>query len=81
MPLARFVVPAEDLNTGYNARLRALADDVILIGVLYVPPDKPLSAGALQARQVRRKPAVYPALKGSRAKARRHIQREATQHH
>ena len=37
------------------AAARALADDVILIGVLYVPPDKPLSAGALQARQVRRK--------------------------
>jgi hypothetical protein len=34
-----------------------------------------------EPRQVRRKPAIYPALKGSRAQARRHIKREATQHH
>ena len=34
-----------------------------------------------EPRQVRRQPAVYPALKGSRSKARRNIKREATQHH
>lgn len=43
-------------------------------------PHQPNKVGH-EPRQVRRKPAVYPALKGSRAKARRHIQREATQHH
>jgi putative transposase len=34
-----------------------------------------------EPRQVRRKPAVYPALKGSRTTARRKIKREATQQH
>ena len=33
---------------------RALAVEVILVGAVYVPSDQPLSAGAYQARQVRR---------------------------
>ena len=37
------------------AAARALADEVIVIGVVHVPHDKRLSAGALEARQVRRK--------------------------
>ncbi|NTU65733.1 MAG: hypothetical protein HGB05_20605 [Chloroflexi bacterium] len=32
-----------------------LASDVVLVGVVYVPPGQPLSAGAYEARQVRRK--------------------------
>ncbi len=32
-----------------------LAADVVLIGVVYVPPQQPLSAGAYEARQVRRR--------------------------
>jgi glucosyl-3-phosphoglycerate synthase len=33
----------------------AIAADVVLVGVVYVPPHEPLSAGAYEARQVRRK--------------------------
>jgi glucosyl-3-phosphoglycerate synthase len=33
----------------------AIAADVVLVGVVYVPPQEPLSAGAYEARQVRRK--------------------------
>lgn len=32
-----------------------LAADVVLVGLVYVPPDQPLSAGAYEARQVRRR--------------------------
>ncbi|HTP06718.1 MAG TPA: glucosyl-3-phosphoglycerate synthase [Anaerolineae bacterium] len=41
----------------YESALKAaclLATDVVLVGVVRVPPDQPLSAGAYEARQVRR---------------------------
>ena len=44
---------AATARAALNAALR-LAADVMLVGVVYVPPDESLSTGAYQARQVRR---------------------------
>jgi glycosyltransferase involved in cell wall biosynthesis/nucleotide-binding universal stress UspA family protein len=48
------VVYGCDGQSAFNAALR-LAADVVLIGLVYVPPHHSLSTGAYQARQVRRR--------------------------
>jgi glucosyl-3-phosphoglycerate synthase len=50
-----------------------LAADVVLVGVVCVPPDQPLSAGAYEARQVRRKLRALSAGEQVRYRAQVHV--------
>ena len=50
-----------------------LAADVVLVGVVRVPPDQPLSAGAYEARQVRRRLRALSAGEQIRYKAQVHV--------
>ena len=50
-----------------------LAADVVLMGVVCVPPDQPLSAGAYEARQVRRRLRALSGGKQVRFKAQVHV--------
>ncbi|MBI5830439.1 MAG: glucosyl-3-phosphoglycerate synthase [Chloroflexi bacterium] len=49
---------------------RALASEVILVGLVAIPPDEPLSAGAIKARQVRQRLRQFADGRGVRSKAR-----------
>lgn len=55
---------------------RLLAADVVLVGVVCVPPDQPLSAGAYEARQVRRRLRALSAGEQVRYKAQVHVAHE-----
>ena len=50
-----------------------LTADVVLVGVVRVPPDQPLSAGAYEARQVRRKLRALSGGEQVRYKAQVHV--------
>jgi glucosyl-3-phosphoglycerate synthase len=52
---------------------RLLAADVVLVGVVRVPPNQPLSAGAYEARQVRRRLRALSAGAQVRYKAQVHV--------
>jgi glucosyl-3-phosphoglycerate synthase len=52
---------------------RRLAADVVLVGVVCVPPDQPLSAGAYEARQVRRRLRALSVGEQVRYKAQVHV--------
>jgi glycosyltransferase involved in cell wall biosynthesis/nucleotide-binding universal stress UspA family protein len=52
---------------------RHLAADVVLVGVVRVPPDQPLSAGAYEARQVRRRLRALSVGEQVRYKAQVHV--------
>ena len=52
---------------------RRLAADVVLVGVVCVPPDQPLSAGAYEARQVRRRLRALSVGEQVRFKAQVHV--------
>ena len=52
---------------------RRLAADVVLVGVVCVPPDQPLSAGAYEARQVRRRLRALSGGEQVRFKAQVHV--------
>ncbi|MBN1569868.1 MAG: glucosyl-3-phosphoglycerate synthase [Acidobacteria bacterium] len=68
-------VPVIDGCAGEDALKAAclLAADVVLVGVVCVPPDQPLSAGAYKARQVRRRMRVLSDGKQVRYKAQVHV--------
>jgi glycosyltransferase involved in cell wall biosynthesis/nucleotide-binding universal stress UspA family protein len=60
-------------NEAALAAARRLAADVVLVGVVRVPPDQPLSAGAYEARQVRRRLRVLSAGEQVRYKSQVHV--------
>src|SRR3989338_7238235 len=78
-PLRRVVVPVVHGSDGAAAlaAARALAREVVLVGLVRIAPEEPLSAGAAAARGVRRllRALAPPGQSGLRAKARVRVSR------
>ncbi len=66
------ILHAFDSQAALNLACR-LAADVVLMGLVYVPPDQPLSAGAYEARQVRRQLRALSSGTQVRYKAQVHV--------